>query len=87
MPNRIQRRRTKSVEQVLYEAFANGRGVRLTAEQVSELVGPDDAICTRITNAAGSECGIDEPGVDCIQPRPHPTWAAFKKYLKEPPHA
>jgi len=77
----------KSVEQKLFEAFQNGRGVRLSAEEVWALVCPDDAIGTRLSNAAADEAGIDMddwPGADAV-PRGESmpmTWAQFKRYFK-----
>jgi len=54
----------KTVEQRLYEAFRAGRGVRLTADEVDSLVRLDDAILSRMANAAAIEAGVDEPGAD-----------------------
>lgn len=72
----------KSVEQKLYEAYRNGKAVQLSAFEVVELIGRDDAIRTRITNAACGEAGISEAGEDAVG-RAELTWHQFKKLLKE----
>lgn len=51
-----------SLERRLYEAHRLGLPLQLTAAEVDELVGPDDAIQTRIMNAAAQEAGTEEPG-------------------------
>ncbi len=56
------KRKLKSVEQRLYEAFRDNQGLRLTPQEVQILVGPDDAIRTRLSNAAATERGATEPG-------------------------
>lgn len=57
----------RSVEQKLFEAYQTFRGVRLTSREVTALVGPDNAIRTRITNVAAEEVGITPvPGCDGI---------------------
>lgn len=57
--------RPKSLEQLLFEAYVNHRGLRLTADDVDSLVS-DDAVATRISNRACQEAGADEVGEDCI---------------------
>lgn len=52
----------KLVEQKLYEAFRARRGVRLTAQDVEDLLVLDDAMQTRILNAACMEAGREEAG-------------------------
>jgi len=71
----------KSVEQRLYEAYRDGVGVRLSAVEVDALV-TDDAIATRITNAAAVEAGVEQPGADCIPQRPHMIWSQFGRSLR-----
>lgn len=75
----------KSVEQRLFDAFQRGRGLRLTADEVWALVGPDDAVGTRISNAAADEAGVDIedwPGCDAV-PRTSEamTWVQFKRHF------
>lgn len=48
----------KSVEQRLFEAIQGGRGVRLTFEEVFDLV-RDDAVAVRIGNTAYADGGGD----------------------------
>lgn len=57
--------RRKSVEGKLWESFRYGKGVTLTAREVAQLM-IDDAIRTRVSNAAAIEAGGEEPGVDCV---------------------
>ena len=72
----------KSVEQKLYEAYRNGKGVTLSAADVASLV-EDDAVGTRITNSAAHDAGVDQPGCDCIcGVRPRLTWKQFQKSLR-----
>ena len=68
----------KSLEQRLYEAFHNNRGMRLSAEDVDSIV-LDDAMATRITNMACLEAGSVEFGVDDFTRRIRnlPTWEHF----------
>lgn len=64
----------KSLEQRLFEAYASGRGMRLTASDVFELVAMNDAIGTRITNAAAGET----VGSSCVgRHGSGETWAQF----------
>jgi len=72
---------TKSIEQKLFHAYQHGYQVTLTAADVVALVG-DDAIATRITNAAAVEAKLDEPGADSVGMPKRETWAAFKKRLR-----
>jgi hypothetical protein len=51
-----------SIERRLYEAFHAGRGIRLTADEVEDLLTLDNAIHTRICNAAATDAGLGEPG-------------------------
>lgn len=67
----------KSIEQRLFEAFVNYRGMRLSAEDVSKLV-HDDAIGTRISNQAAIEAGVDEGGADSVFLAAHgESWSSF----------
>jgi hypothetical protein len=50
------------VEKKLYNAFRLCKGVRLTEQDVADLLTCDEAIQTRIVNTANRECGEDEPG-------------------------
>ena len=69
----------KSVEWKLWEAFRYGKSVSLTAKDVARLL-IDDAIGTRISNAAATEAGGDEPLVDCVaQYLTCGTWEEFGK--------
>ena len=72
----------KSTEQKLFEAFNQGKGVKLTAQDVERLLLTDDAIRVRISNVAATEAGVPEPGCDCMCIVAN-TWAKFKKMLKE----
>lgn len=55
----------KSLEQRLFEAFVNCRGMRLSVVDVDRLV-RDDAVGTRISNKAASEAGASEGGADSV---------------------
>jgi hypothetical protein len=70
----------KSVEEKLFLAYRHSRGVRLTADDVWKLVRPDDAMFTRISNAAGEAAGLGEDAVDmgneCIKTAAT-TWRQF----------
>lgn len=79
----------KSVEQKLFEAFTKGRGVRLSADDVWNLIGPDDSIGSRISNVAAEEAGVGRggwPGHDGV-PRNGQgmSWAQFKRHLTTHP--
>ena len=54
----------KKVEEKLFLAYRHNRGVRLTAEDVYDLVARDDAVFTRISNAAGKDAGLGDDAVD-----------------------
>lgn len=69
----------KSLERRLFEAWQNCRGVILYAEDVRALIF-DDAIATRITNAACEEAGVEESGMDCL--RRGETWKEFVERVK-----
>jgi hypothetical protein len=71
---------SKSLERRLFDAYASNRGIKLTAEDVWSLVN-DDAVATRITNAACIDAGIDEVGADCV--RYGKTWDELKAFLKK----
>lgn len=49
------------VERKLYEAWRHGRGVRLSHGDLCRLL-HDDAMQTRICNAAAMDAGFSEPG-------------------------
>ena len=69
----------KSVECKLWEAFRNGKSASLTAKDVAKLLF-DDAIGTRVSNAAATEAGGDEPLADCVaQYIQCKTWEEFGK--------
>lgn len=70
---------TKSVEQKLFEAWTKHRGCRLSERDITDLITVDDAIRTRISNAAAGEAGAVVPGADCIDDGE--TWAQFKRRL------
>jgi hypothetical protein len=53
----------KSFERRLYEAYCEGRGIRLTAKELDTIIGPDEAMQTRITNVAAQEIGMKPPGM------------------------
>jgi hypothetical protein len=59
----------KSVEQRLYEAYQKGSGLRLSSNEVLELVTQDDAMAVKITDRAALEAGVEEPGEDMIPRR------------------
>jgi hypothetical protein len=54
----------KTVEEKLFVAYRRNRGVRLTANDVWDLVAADEAMATRISNAAGLDAGLGEDAVD-----------------------
>jgi hypothetical protein len=62
----------------LYEAASKGRGVRLTASEVFRLVVADDAVSTRITNAASMEAIGESWGHGCVTDDGK-TWNQFVK--------
>lgn len=70
----------KCLEQRLFEARRNSKGLRLSPEDV-DLLTDDDAIATRISNVAAKEAGAEPPGDDCLQSR-RETWHQFKKRLR-----
>lgn len=73
---------SKSVERKLFEAYTHDRGVRLTVDDVVDLLVLDDAIRTRITNAACEDAGLEEFGVDEISDLDRETWNTFIRRLK-----
>lgn len=74
----------KTLEQRLYEAYRDSRGMRLSAADVDSLVG-DDAVGTRITNKAATEAGLPESGDDAVTMLCGAafTWKEFLNQLKE----
>lgn len=73
--------KSKSIDQKLFEAYQANRGLRLTADEVSQLVGEDDAIGTRISNEAQREAGLTPEGCDCVPKIGLMSWSQFKKML------
>ena len=75
---------SKSVEQRLYEAWRSGSGVRLTSFDVTDLMHRDDAMRTRISNAACQEAMVEEEGFELMGPafKSAPTWRRFVESLK-----
>jgi hypothetical protein len=55
---------SKSVEQKLYESYTRNEQCRLSRGDVEDLLGNDDAIKRRITDAACREAGVEEAGCD-----------------------
>jgi hypothetical protein len=66
-----------SLDRRMYEALRHGKGITLTADELSELVLGDDAIGTRISNAAALDAGKEQPGCDCVPQQDLPTWREF----------
>lgn len=72
----------KSLERRMFEAFKAGRGVRLSADDLYDLV-VDDAIGTRITNEACDQASVKPAGVDCVgNCLSAESWGAFIKRMK-----
>lgn len=70
---------TQSIEERLFTAYKLYGCVSLDWQDVASLV-RDDAIGTRITNAAAIEAGVEQPGCDMIGGyRSGETWEQFKK--------
>lgn len=67
----------KSIEQRLYDAYVDGKGLRLTAKEVQDLVNMDDAIQARICNRAADEAGGHELG-GCLDTFGLCDWADLK---------
>lgn len=70
----------KTVEQKLYEAYRLCKPVRLTANDVLNLLHLDDAMRARITNAACREAGVAEAGEDRINGE---SWEQFVESLRD----
>lgn len=70
-----------TIEERLYEAYRKGEGVRLSYKQLVDLLLLDDALRTRITNAAATEAGVNEPGYDEM-PDDNRTWRQFVKHFE-----
>ena len=70
-----------SVEQRLYEAFMNEVGVKLSYEDLVDLLASDESIQARIAKKAAKEAGIELPGgnhwIGATE------WGVFKLKLKE----
>lgn len=72
-----------SVERRLFEAYTHGRGVRLSIYDVDVLI-RDDAIASRITNAACVDAGIGEIGADeASKAVDGETWQEFQRRLRK----
>ena len=71
----------KSLEQRLYEACRANRGLRLSADDVYDLV-IDDAVATRISNVACIEAGAEEGGHGCIVMHNMGPWKKFVDFMK-----
>lgn len=65
------------LEKRLFEAFQNHRGIRLSAEDVQDLINLDNSLKARISNAASD----DRAGSDCVSHSSAKTWAEFKQEL------
>jgi hypothetical protein len=73
----------KKVEKKLFLAYRHNRGVRLTAEDVWNLVRPDDAMFTRISNAAGIDAGLGEDAVDMGNEMIKTTATTWRQFVVE----
>lgn len=51
-----------TLEERLYEAYRKKRGIRLSANELEELIELDDAIMCRISNEATTQAGNEEYG-------------------------
>ena len=74
----------KSLEQRLFEAYSSRSGVNLSADDVWKMVVKDDAIGTRISNAAAQEAGAVPFGQTDIHGANFcgVTWDEFVEYHK-----
>lgn len=74
----------KRLEQRLFEAYQRNSGMTLSAEEVWLLMN-DEAVGSRVTNAAALDAGIEEPGVDCVfqVPSTKTTWKQFGQLLED----
>lgn len=83
MTQQTKRKPKFGVDARLYEAFINCRGVRLSAKEVQELIGPDDAMSTRIGNAAYLDAGLEEQGLSFDDgPNAPRTWRGLLSLLR-----
>lgn len=75
---------SKTVEQKLFNAYTGKRGVRLSPEEVEDLLILDNALRTRISNKACMDAGIDEMGIDLIGKHPEgvKSWSRFVRWVK-----
>ena len=73
-----------SIEQRLYEAFRENRGMLLSAAEVEALCLVDNAIATRIANRACSDAGVPEDGVPVpFHRRNLPTWREMVQQYRD----
>ena len=71
------------MEQKIFEAYHRSGKVTLTPDDLSDLIA-DDAICSRITNKACIELGMDELGCDMVPSfRSGMTWDEFKDLFRK----
>ena len=68
----------------LFHAAVNGSGIRLSAGDVRQLC-IDDAVRTRINNAAEEEAGTLDRGGELVSSAKPQTWAAFVNNLRSKP--
>jgi hypothetical protein len=73
----------KTVEQKLFLACRHSRGVRLTAGDVYDLVARDNAVFTRISNAAGQEAGLGADAVDMGNESIKTTATTWRQFVAE----
>lgn len=78
MPKKF--KKVKILEQRLFESFQAKRGMLLRPEDVVSLMF-DDAIATRVSNAAAIWAGVTPPGCNCVS-RFHKTWQDFGESLR-----
>ena len=61
------------LEKRLFEAYQNHRGLRLTAGEVQQLIGPDDSIKSRLSSVASNNTTEG----DAVSYSNAKTWEAF----------
>lgn len=72
---------SKRIEQRLYEAYKNGTGIKLSHDDVMDLMHQDDAVRTRISSTAAMEAGCDQDVGDyCGYGL---TWSQIKNHIKD----
>jgi hypothetical protein len=65
----------------LFSAYQHGHKLQLQVEDIEQLM-KDDAIRSRISNAAAREAGAPEPGSDCIPQPSSMRWGDFVKFFR-----